>query len=104
MVLGSTLADWRKNNFKRPLSWVGAGTRLILMPVIAFIVVTILSITADTARALVLQIAMPVAVNALILAQEFDTAPDQVSQAIALSSLGAILTIPVWLLLMPRIH
>lgn len=104
VVLGGTLADWQQGDLKRPLAWVGAGLRLLVMPVIALMVVTALSLSPHTAHALVLQIAMPVAVNALILAQEFDAVPGQVSQSIALSTLGGILTIPFWLALIPFVH
>lgn len=104
VVLGSTLADWKKGNLTRPFPWISAGTRLVVMPAIATIVVHLLGVSVDTARALVLQIAMPVAVNTLILAQEFDAVPDQVSQSIAVSTVCGLLTIPAWLLLMPQIH
>ncbi len=104
VVLGGTLADWQKGDLKRALPWISAVVRLMLMPVIAVLIVHLLNITPDTARALVLQIAMPVAVNALILGQEFDAVPNQVGQAIAVSTLGGILTLPAWLWLLPRIH
>lgn len=104
VVVGGALADWRKADLKRPITWVGSATRLILMPGIALGVVALLSVTLNTARVLVLQIAMPVAINTLILAQEFDAVPTQVSQSIALSTLGGILTIPFWFLVILHIH
>ena len=104
VVLGATLADWRGGELKRPFPWVSAGIRLILMPALAVMLVQLLAVTPAMARALVLQNAMSVAVNAIILAQGCNAAADQVGQAIALSTLGGVLTIPAWLLLMPRSH
>lgn len=104
VVLGSTLADWRQRQFRQLLPWLGAAVRLIVMPLMSVLVVMILSLSTPIARALVLQIAMPVAVNALILSREFDAAPDQVSQTIAFSTLSGIVTIPLWLAFMPAIR
>lgn len=104
VVLGSTLADWQHSQFRQFLPWFSTAARLIVMPLISVGVVTVLSLSTPVARALVLQIAMPVAVNALILAREFDAAPEEVGQTITLSTLGGIVTIPIWLAFMPAIH
>lgn len=97
------MADWKTGDFKHTIPWVSVVARLILMPIIAVIVVNLLTLTTNTARALVLQIAMPVAVNALVLAQEFDAVPNQVGHTIALSTLGALVTIPLWLVLITHL-
>lgn len=103
LVLGGTLADWKTGDFKHTIPWVSVVARLIIMPIIAVIVVNLLTLTTNTARALVLQIAMPVAVNALVLAQEFDAVPNQVGHTIALSTLGALVTIPLWLVVITHL-
>lgn len=104
LVLGGALADWPKKERIRPPVWSGSLIRLVIMPLIAVGVVELLAVTVPTARALVLQIAMPVAVNTLILSKEFGAGPDQVSQSIALSTLGGIVTIPLCLLLLPFVR
>lgn len=97
LVLGGGLGDWHPGVLRTRLLWMAGALRLVLMPAVAVGLVTVLALSPAAARALVLQAAMPVAVNALILAQEFDAAPRWVGQAVFFSTLGAALTLPLWL-------
>ncbi|MBX5466124.1 MAG: AEC family transporter [Firmicutes bacterium] len=105
LVLGGALADWRAGEDRRldrPAAWGLTLLRLTVMPLAAVAWVKLLGLSGPTERALILELAMPVAVNALILAQEFEAAPLVVGQAVALSTLAAAVTVPAWLWLLVR--
>ena len=94
VVLGATIADWRLADIRGALAWWSTCLRLIAMPAVAAGIVAVLPLAAPAARALVLQIATPVAINAVILSREFQAAPEQVAQTITLSTVASTVTVP----------
>lgn len=99
ITLGMQLA---KTNFY--LDWivlVSAGLRLIVAPAIAFAIGTLLNLKGQNLQVLVLQGAMPTAVNTFIWVTEFGGDSDLAARAIVLSTLLSALTLPalLWLLL-----
>jgi predicted permease len=101
VVLGGTLSQWHVGS-RRGVTWIAIALRLLVMPVLAWGVARGLNLPSDTAAAVVLQTAMPVAVNTLVLAQEFSTIPETVGGIVGLSTMAAIVTVPFWLVAVAR--
>ena len=74
-----------------------AGIKLILPPLLAFGLVTLFRIDGLVRDVLIVQSAMPTAVNGLLLARQFNVRPDLVASVLMLSTLGSIVTIAVLL-------
>ncbi|MCY7321717.1 MAG: AEC family transporter, partial [Phormidesmis sp. CAN_BIN36] len=58
---------------------------------------TLLGLSGDPRLSLVLMAGMPSAFASLILAEEYNLDRDLASSSIALSTIGLLLVIPVWL-------
>ena len=74
-----------------------AAIKLILPPLLAFGLVTAFGIDGLVRDVLIVQSAMPTAVNGLLLARQFNVRPDLVASVLMLSTLGSIVTIAVLL-------
>jgi predicted permease len=101
-VLGLSIGDVTLRMVRNRVTWLGTVIRLLAMPGAAFAVARLLGLTTEAVQALVLQIGMPVAVNAILLAQEFGANPEAVAESIALTSIVGILTIPILAALLLR--
>ncbi|HYF94079.1 MAG TPA: AEC family transporter [Symbiobacteriaceae bacterium] len=77
---------------------IGLATvlRLVVAPVIAMAIVAWLKPEPLTGKVLVLESAMPTAVNTTLLAVQFGSEPDQVSGATLVSTLASLLTLTFW--------
>ena len=73
---------------------LAAGLRLVLAPTVAFGVATGLGLQGQDLQVLVLQGAMPTAVNTFIWATEFGGDVDLVARAIVLSTVLSAITLP----------
>lgn len=99
VTLGMQLA---KTNFYLDRSvLVAAGLRLVLAPAIAFPIAIAIGLQGQDLQVLVLQGAMPTAVNTFIWVTEFGGDADLVARAIVLSTLLSFVTLPslLWALL-----
>ncbi|MDA0268377.1 MAG: AEC family transporter, partial [Cyanobacteria bacterium] len=78
---------------------LGAGLRLVIAPLTAYGMGRLLGLEGLDLQVLVLQAAMPVAVNALIWVTELGGDPVRVARTIVLSTLLSFLTLPgvLWL-------
>ena len=65
--------------------------------ILAFIVADVMGLQGITRQSVIVESGMPTAIFGVVLAQEFDTAPDLVTVVITLSSLASILTLTVLL-------
>ncbi|MGF1542068.1 MAG: AEC family transporter [Pleurocapsa sp.] len=74
-------------------------TRLIISPLIAYAIGSWLTLETLSLQVLVLQCAMPTAVNSLVVVTEFGGDIDLVARAIVLSTISSFITLPVilWL-------
>ena len=70
-------------------------TRLLISPFIAYTVGNFLSLEELSLQVLVLQCAMPTAVNSLVLVTEFGGDTDLVARAILLSTISCFVTLPL---------
>ncbi|MGP0586096.1 AEC family transporter [Paenibacillus timonensis] len=75
--------------------WTGTVIRLLLAPLLAFTSLKLLGISGVLFSVLFIQASMPVAVNAVVLAERFDAAPGLVSKCIVWTTLASFLTLPV---------
>lgn len=84
--------------------WLGTAARLIGGPLIAYAVGRGLHLSAQNVQVLVLSASMPTAVNALLLAREYEADTETVAGIATLSTLGSVLTIAAVVTLLPGIR
>ncbi len=83
--------------------WLGTAARLLGGPLIALLVGRALHLGVQNLQVLVLSASMPTAVNALLIAREYDADTETVAGVATLSTLGSVLTIAVVVTLLPRL-
>ena len=71
--------------------------KIVVLPGLVALGTTLLGLSGDPRLSLVLMAGMPSAFASLILAEEYDLDRDLASSSIALSTIGLLLVIPVWL-------
>lgn len=82
---------------------ISSFIRLLLAPVIGFIIVNLMGVEGILAKVLILGVATPTAVNIAVIAREFDNEPEYASQIVFVSTLLSVITIPILILLMEYI-
>ena len=98
IVLGMQLSETKFQPRIKEFSVVLA--RLMIAPAIAFFIGRILQLETLDLQVLVLQSAMPTAVNSFIIVSEFGGDKDLVARAIVTSTLMSFVSLPIILLLM----
>ncbi len=71
--------------------------KLVILPLFVALGTTLLGISGEPRLALVMMSGMPCAFAGLILAEEYDLDRDLAASSIALSTIGLLIMIPVWL-------
>ncbi|AFY74809.1 putative permease [Synechococcus sp. PCC 7502] len=71
--------------------------KLILLPLSVGVIMGMMGISGSERLSMVLQAGMPTALAGVILAEEYNLRRDTIILSIALSSIGVLLTIPLWL-------
>ena len=95
LLLGMQVAGMTAHRMRPPAIAAVAG-RLVAAPLLALVLVALLQPTDLTARVLVLEAAMPTAVNAALLASEYDVEPDLVSSVTLSTTLLSLITVAGW--------
>jgi predicted permease len=98
IILGAQMAGVRTERIAAASSrafWAGLAVRLLLSPFAALLVLTLLRVDGILRSVLIVEASMPVAVNAVILAERFDAAPKTVSKGILWSTLASFAALPV---------
>lgn len=98
LLIGMRLGQLRHWKYVR-LVRVSLGIKMLLMPLIFGGVLTLLGLEGPPRLVIVLEMAMPPAFSSLVLAETFDLDRDVAVTAIALGSMGLLLTLPIWLVL-----
>ncbi len=75
--------------------------KIMLMPLAVGITMKMFGIIGSPQLAMVLQAGMPTALAGVILAEEYNLKKETILLSIALSSIGVLLTIPLWLWFFP---
>lgn len=101
LTLGVQLAEvTAKINIKDVL--LSSGIRLVLSPALGFLLILLLGVQGDLAKAMIIGVATPTAVNTAILAREFDNEPEYASQNVLVSTLLSPITLSVLIFLLNR--
>lgn len=96
LMVGSFLADIPVGEvFRSGKLWVLAALRLLVLPVILWVILQAMGIQELVLGIAVTQMAMPVAVNGTLLSMEYGGDTTCMAQITFLTTLGSILTIPV---------
>ncbi len=96
LVVGSLLAHMSPGKVLRsPKLWVLSVLRLLVMPALLCLVLRGMHIEAMVLGIAVSQMGMPVAVNGTLLSMEYGGDIEAMAQVTFLTTLGAIVTIPV---------
>ncbi len=83
--------------------WAATAARLVVGPASAWGIGWTVGLRGEALAVLILSAAMPTAVNALLIAREYDGDTDVVAAAIVTTTLASLLTLAILLPLLPRI-
>lgn len=96
VLIGAVMFDFALK--ERPSLRIGAGAllvRVVLMPMIILCVARYLPLVLELKQVLVVQAAMPAAVSPVILARQYGGSPGVAVQVILVTSVAALLTMPL---------
>lgn len=96
IIVGATLGGLSvKELIASRAAWVGTGMRLVIMPLIFFIVARIIGLDDQATRVTNLLVAMPAAAQTVIFAERYDTDASLASSIVFLSTILSAITIPL---------
>ncbi|MGI6160524.1 MAG: AEC family transporter [Christensenellales bacterium] len=98
VVLGAQMAsvkDAKLGGGHTSAFWAGMAIRMLASPILAFVTLRLLNIDGLLFPVLFILASMPVAVNAVILAEKFDASPKLVSKCILWSTLASFALLPL---------
>jgi hypothetical protein len=87
------LSSWRH----MPPALVAIGIKMLILPLVVGLGLTILGVDGPARLVLILQAGMPCAFSNLVLAEAYDLDRDLSVTCVALSSASFLLTLPIWL-------
>ena len=99
LLLGVQLAQVKLTSVL-PRATVVAGMKLILPPILAWGLTTVLGINGLLRAVLIIEGSTPTAVNALLLSLQYDRRPDLTSSILLLTTVGNLMTMTVLLTLL----
>jgi malate permease and related proteins len=92
-----SIKNWQNLTHALPATAV----KLLFLPLAVGIGMGLMGITGSPQLAMVLQAGMPTALAGVILAEEYNLRKETILLSIALSSVGVLVSIPLWLWLFP---
>jgi predicted permease len=96
LILGSVLAGMHaKEVFAQPKMWIFSAIRLFLLPAILLVILRQMNLDQVALGVAVIEMAMPVAVNGVMLCMEYDGDVDMMAQSIFVTTILSMVTIPV---------
>ncbi|NHN31300.1 AEC family transporter [Paenibacillus agricola] len=98
VVLGAQMMNAQSAKWKPGLQkalWTGISIRLLLAPLLALLILNVLQIDGILFSVLLILASMPAAVNAVMLAEQFDASPQFVARCILWTTLASFLILPV---------
>ena len=98
VLIGMRLSQLKSGRYLRQAS-VSLGIKMLLVPLVLGIGLFLLGLTGSPLLVIVLQMAMPPAFATLVLAEVYNLDRDLSVTALAVGSIGLLLTLPIWLLL-----
>ncbi len=100
LILGVQMASVKTEALDGTASkafWTGMTIRMLLSPLIATLILNMLGVTGLLRAVLIIEASMPVAVNAVILAEKFEAAPKLVTRCILWTTLASFIALPILL-------
>ncbi len=94
ITLGAQVAQFKITTYLASIYW-SIGSRLIIGPAAAFVIIWLLPVEGVMAQALFIASAMPTSVNSAVIAQEYKIHPEYASQVVLFSTLFSALTVSV---------
>ncbi|MEH7252386.1 AEC family transporter [Neobacillus niacini] len=97
-ILGAQMASVQKVGLARSqlkAFWSGLSMRLLIAPLIAYLILGFLDIKGTQFLVIFILASMPVAVNAVVLAEKFDASPKIVSKCILWTTLASFIVLPI---------
>jgi predicted permease len=96
LILGSVLAGMHaKEVFAQPKMWIFSAIRLFLLPALLLVILRQMNLDQVALGVAVIEMAMPVAVNGVMLCMEYDGDVDMMAQSIFVTTILSMVTIPV---------
>ena len=95
IILGMQLAEISIKRISPVNLTAALAIRLLISPVLAVLLVSVLPVSGVLASVLIIQAAMPSAANTTMYALEFNTETNIVTSATLLSTLGSLITLPI---------
>lgn len=84
-----------KSEKERPVFWAGMAMRMLAGPLLALGILSLIGVTGTLRSVLFILASMPVAVNAVVLAERFDASPMLVSRCILWTTLASFAFLPL---------
>jgi len=103
LQLGVQLGQSRRIHLTAPVL-VSVGLRSVLLPLLGLAVAVLLPLPTLSAQSLVLALAMPTAVNAFLLAEEFRGDSEMVASVVAVTTVVAVPVVALVVSLLPLIR
>jgi predicted permease len=97
-ILGAQMVNTKTTDWNTGLQkalWAGVTIRLLLSPLLAILVLSLLQVSGTLYSVLLVLSSMPAAVNALILAEQFDASPKLVARCILWTTLASFVLLPL---------
>jgi len=96
LILGSVLAGMHaKEVFAKPKMWIFSVIRLLVLPALLLLILSQMNLDEVAMGVAVIEMAMPVAVNGVMLCMEYDGDVDMMAQSIFVTTIFSMVTIPV---------
>jgi predicted permease len=93
----SQLNSWRSVH----LASVSLSVKMLIVPLLIGMLLSLTSLDSAERLAIVLQVSMPPAFATLVLCEAYELDRELTVTALAMGSIGLLLTLPLWLLLFP---
>lgn len=94
---GGSVEPWKPN--VRKAFWTGLVVRLAAAPVLSYLILTALQIEGTLFSVLLILASMPTAVNAVILAEQFNASPQFVSRCILWTTAASMVILPIMIVM-----
>jgi len=98
MVLGAQMAGVTReqpDSGSRKTFWSGLAVRMLAAPLVAALILRALGIEGTHFMVLLILASMPVAVNAVVLAEKFDASPKVLAKCILWTTLASFAVLPI---------
>jgi len=99
LVVGGNLAELNLKNIDKKTMFLLILLKMILLPTLGFVVVSILGISKLIGLLILIQLAMPSAVTLSVILRNYKKEDLLVSQGILLTHLVSVITIPIFLII-----